>query len=370
VTAVARRIALVSDETGDLRGLREAGWDARLVTSESCRRRGPRVGAGLALARAATHSPRAAWRSLRVPRDVTRVWCRRQLAGRLVAMRPQVIHFDSGRSAAEWLAVTDALACAVVVGVTADDLYASGSEPFAGCEAVWARAAAVHLPDRALERRALQRGLPAEVPRAVIPPPVEETFFTRAEDPDERPTGKLRIVSADALGWMQGFEHAIHAVRLLRDASVDCEYTIIGDGDYLAALTFARHQLGVVDQVQFSGPEAPRELRDRLRSADVFLGASVVDGLPQAALRALACGTPAVLADPGPLGESELDGQAALIVPRRNPEALAEKLAALAADEDLRRGMGRAARAWAAEHASSTRRRDGLESLLRQALAQ
>jgi colanic acid/amylovoran biosynthesis glycosyltransferase len=370
VTAVARRIALVSNETGDLRGLQEAGWDARLVTSASCRRRGPRVGAGLALARAAARSPLAAWRSLQVPQDVTRVWCRRQLAGRLVAMRPQVILFDSGRSAAEWLAVTDALECAVVVGLTADDLYASGSEPFAGCEAVWSRAAAVHLPDRALERRALQRGLPPEVPRAVIPPAVEEMFFTRAEKPDVPPPGKLRIVSADALEWMQGFEHAIHAVRLLRDAGVDSEYTIVGDGDYLAALTFARHQLGVVDQIDLPGSVSPRELRDRLGSADVFLGASVVDGLTRTALRALASGTPAVLSDPGPLGEAGIDGQAAFVVPRRNPEALAEKLATLAADADLRREMGRAARAWAVDHVSSDRRRAGLETLLRQVLAQ
>jgi colanic acid/amylovoran biosynthesis glycosyltransferase len=357
---------LVGNDAGDLQGLHEAGWDARLLAPASCWARAPRVGAGVALARAATRRPAAAWRSLRVPRDVARVWCRRQLAGRLVAMRPQVVHFDSGRSAAEWLAVTDALACAIVVGLTADDLYASGSEPFAGWDAVCARAAAVHLPDRALEHRALERGLPPDLPRAVVPPPVGDTFFAPAqEESDQPPPGTLRIVSADDLEWMQGFEHAIHAVRLLRDAGVHTEYTIVGDGEYLAALTFARHQLGVVDEVRFSGPVAPHELRDRLRSADVFLGASVVDGLPQAALRALACGTPAVLSDPGPLGEPGLDGQAALIVPRRNPEALAEKLAALAGDEDLRRRMGRAARAWAVEHASSTHRRAGLERLLR-----
>jgi colanic acid/amylovoran biosynthesis glycosyltransferase len=370
VTAVAGRIALVGSETADLRGLREAGWDARLLDPDSCRRHAARLRTGLALARAATVSPRAARRALRVPREVPRVWCRRQVATRLVAARPQVVHFDSARSAAAWLPVLDALDGAVVVGLTAEDLYGSGSAPFPGCEAVWARAAAVHVPDRALERRALQRGLPPDLPRAVVVPAVEATFFATAEaEPAERRSGALRIVSADSLDWMQGFEHAIHAVRLLRDAGVEVEYTIVGDGDYLPALTFARHQLDVADEVRFSGALAPDELRDRLRSADVFLGASVVDGLPRGALRALACGTPAVLSDPGPLGEPGLDG-AALIAPRRKPEALAEKLAALAADEELRRGMGRAARAWALEHASATDRRDRLERLLRQALAQ
>jgi glycosyltransferase involved in cell wall biosynthesis len=380
VTAAAGRIALVtagdadpeSTTPDDQRALRERGWDAALITPTSCRRRGARVGAGLALAGAARRDPRTTWRALRGSAEPERAWCRRELTGRLVTLRPDVVHFDSARLAGAWLGVADALGRPLVVGVTAEDLYGAGDAPFESCAEVWARAAAVHLPDPALERRALQRGCPPDVPRAVVPLPVDTQLFAPGETTTrtagaDGADGPLRIVSAGRLEWMQGLEHAIHAVRLLRDAGVACEYTIVGDGDHLPALTFARHQLGVDDMVEFDGVLPARELRDRLARADVFLAAAVVDGLALPTLQALACGTPVVMTDAGPLGESAIDDRAAVVVPRRDPGALAEALSVLARDDSQRRDMGRAAREWAVEHTSADRRVGALDALLRRA---
>ena len=379
MTPAAPRIALVTDAdadpestaAGDQRALRERGWDAELITPARCRRRGARVGAGLALAGAARRDARTTWRALRGSAEPERAWCRRELTGRLVTLGPDVVHFDSARLADSWLGVADALGRPLVVGVTAEDLYGAGAAPFDGAADVWARVAAVHLPDPALERRALQRGCPPDVPRAVVPAPVDTELFApgRTTTPTAaRPDGVLRIVSAGRLGWMQGLEHAIHAVRLLRDTGVACEYTIIGDGDHLPALTFARHQLGVDDVVEFDGVLPARELRDRLAGADVFLAAAVVDGLALTTVQALACGTPVVMADAGPLGESAIDDRAAVVVPRRDPGALAEALAALARDDARRRDMGRAARDWAVEHSFEDRRVAALDALLRRAI--
>ncbi len=373
MTATAGRIALVTDGDGearstardDLRGLRDRGWDARLITPADCARRAPRLSAALALARAGARRRGAARRSL----GAMRTWCGRELAGRVIAFGPRLVHFDSGRVAADWRAVTDGLGRPVVVAVTAQDLYAAGSEPFPGADAVWARAAAFHFDDEALELRALQRGLPERIPRAVIAPSVDTDFFS---PPEDRPpaSGTLRIVSSGALDWKQGLEHAIHALRLLRDAGVTAEYTILGEGEHLAALTFARHQLGVEDEVEFAGAVAADELRRQLRRADVFVSAAVVDGVPRPALQALACGTPAVISDPSLRGDAEIDARAALVVPRRDPEALADALASLAGDEGRRRDMGRAARAWAVDHVPRAQRLAGLDRLFRDALAQ
>jgi colanic acid/amylovoran biosynthesis glycosyltransferase len=373
-TPPAGRIALVTRApdrpaaaaAGDLRGLRDRGWDAELVASAASRRRGARIGAGRALARAAVRDPRATWRSFGGATDGTSAWTRREAVGRLVALRPRVVHFDSARLAAGWLPVAGALDRPVVVGVTADDLYASGSAPFDGCAEVWTHAAAVHLPDPALERRALERGCPANLPRAIVPLALDPGRFTPGPEPTAPAReGALRVVSAGALDWKQGLEHAIHAVRLLRDAGIECEYTIVGDGEHLPALTFARHQLGVADAVEFAGPLPAEALGERLRSADVYLSAAVVDGVTHATLQALACGTPTVMSDPGPLGDDAVDERAAVVVPRRDPGALADGLATLARDAGRRRDMGRAARAWAVEHAAPERRFAALDTLLR-----
>jgi colanic acid/amylovoran biosynthesis glycosyltransferase len=168
---------------------------------------------------------------------------------------------------------------------------------------------------------------------------------------------------------MQGFEHAVHAVRLLLDAGVEADYTIFGDGEYLPALAFARHQLEIREQVHLPGEINTPELARSLPTADVFVSAAVVDGMPKGVLQAMASGIPVVMSDPGPLGSAGIDPGAGFVVPRRDPRALAEKLVLLAGDEQMRREMGHAGRRWALEHLDRAERLDRVSRLYREALA-
>jgi colanic acid/amylovoran biosynthesis glycosyltransferase len=381
LTTGSRAAPESTDEAADVQALRELGWDAHLVMPGSglrsssmsgsfhgCWERPARLGAGLAMARGAAAGPATAVRSLRTLEGGTGRWCRRQLAGHFLTLRPRLIHFDSGRWAAEWMDVTEALGCAVVVTLTMEDLFATGREPFPGFGDVCSRSTALHFHDPALEQRALRHG--CDGPSAAIPPPVKTTLFTPedASGPTRAHRG-LRIVSADRLEWMQGFEHAIHAMKQLFDAGVQADYTIAGDGGYLPALAFARHQLGIREHVHLPGELADAELAEVLRTADVFVSAAVVDGMPKGVLQAAASGLPVVMSDPGPLGRAAIDADAGFVVPRRDPRTLADKLALLANDERMRRDMGQAARRWALEQLDKTERMNTLTSLYREALA-
>ena len=66
--------------------------------------------------------------------------------------------------------------------------------------------------------------------------------------------------------------------------------------------------------------------------------------LPSAAAWVPTRGLPVVSSDADGLPENVADGQTGFIVPRRDPAALAEKLAHLAGDVELRRQMGAAGR--------------------------
>ncbi len=79
--------------------------------------------------------------------------------------------------------------------------------------------------------------------------------------------------------------------------------------------------------------------------ADVFLHASVSEGFCNAVLEAQAMRLPVVTSDADGLPENVDDGRTGFVVPRRDPAALAEKLAVLAGDAALRREMGEAGRA-------------------------
>jgi glycosyltransferase involved in cell wall biosynthesis len=101
----------------------------------------------------------------------------------------------------------------------------------------------------------------------------------------------------------------------------------VGEGHLLPALAFARHQLAA-DQFDLAGAAGPAGLHDHLAWAEVFLHASVVDGVPNELVRAHAAGLPVVMTDPGDGVEHP---RWADIVPRRDPGAIADALGALAA---------------------------------------
>src|SRR5688572_17268973 len=98
-------------EAGDVQALRELGWDAHLVMRgpgrpppssvadwfHCCSGPWARLGAARAMARGAAAGPVTAARSLRTLEGGTGAWCRRQLTGHLLALRPKLVHFDSGR---------------------------------------------------------------------------------------------------------------------------------------------------------------------------------------------------------------------------------------------------------------------------------
>jgi colanic acid/amylovoran biosynthesis glycosyltransferase len=155
------------------------------------------------------------------------------------------------------------------------------------------------------------------------PPPPTAGPHERPRPP--RPRGRRpRLLSAGPLIWEQGFEHSIHAVRLLLDMGIECQYRIITDAADHPAVFFARHQLGVeahVDVVEAGS------LADELLSADVFLDPAVADATPALCLQlARAAGVPSVATARAGLGDE------VWLVPRRDPAAIAAAVTRLTVD--------------------------------------
>lgn len=78
--------------------------------------------------------------------------------------------------------------------------------------------------------------------------------------------------------------------------------------------------------------------------ADVFVMPSISEGFGIVALEAQAMKLPVVCSDAEGLPENVQDMVTGFVVPRRDPERMAERLALLAGDAELRRAMGEAGR--------------------------
>jgi glycosyltransferase involved in cell wall biosynthesis len=165
------------------------------------------------------------------------------------------------------------------------------------------------------------------------------------------------------LAPMKGHGDLLDAWAELPARSARARLLVAGDGPERAALEARARALGIESSVRWLGFCA--DVARVYPALDLLALASVRDeGASHAVLESMAHGIPAVVTRCGGLPELVLDGETGLVVPARDPRALAAALSKLIADPELRRAMGRAARARAAAHFDPERATDRLVEVL------
>ncbi len=359
-------------------GLVNRGWDAHLVCYESdpedwakfpqlqadvnLRKRVHRAWtvrakwlAGMlmlpALARGFISAPRTTWKYLSdgFKRFGWGIFKRYYLDLELICLKPDGIHFEFGAIAVGKTYLKDLLGCKLSVSFRGYDLNFSGLDQADYYKTVWEKADACHFLGEDLWQRALRRGCPADMPRSLISPAIDLSLVEGAEPRVSQATGEpgkpIRILSVGRLEWKKGYEFALSAIKNLKDMGVDCLYEVIGEGATRDALYFARHQLGLEGYVEFFGSLPHDKVMARYLEADIFLHSSVSEGFCNAVIEAQAVGVPVVCSDADGLRENIADGVSGFVVPRRDPQAMAEKMALLARDPSFRQKMGSAGQA-------------------------
>lgn len=157
--------------------------------------------------------------------------------------------------------------------------------------------------------------------------------------------GPPMIVLASRLLWDKGVGEFVEAARILRDEGVDARFILVGDSDHENPAAIPQKQ---IDKWRAIGNVELWGRRDDM--SIVFSQAHIVclpsyrEGLPKVLLEAASCGKPIVATDVPGCREIVRHNQNGLLVPPKNPTALAEALKSLILDADLRRRMGTAGR--------------------------
>lgn len=214
----------------------------------------------------------------------------------------------------------------------------------------FARAAAVTAPSEDLLERA--RGLGAKGHLEVIPYGADVSAF--AADPAAAARIREQLgLSANhtvvcAIGrfvhW-KGFDYLIEAFAKASFALPQMRLVFVGDGDLREDLEARTRSLGVSQTVTFAGMASRNEMPGYLAAADIVVVPSIhydgyVDGLPNVALEAMAAGKPLVATRVGGLPQLVQSGENGLLVDERDSDALADAIATLARDPDLRSRLG------------------------------
>lgn len=138
---------------------------------------------------------------------------------------------------------------------------------------------------------------------------------------------------------------AIRAFAIVRERFPQARLTVAGEGPERQRLEALAAQLGVAPEVAFPGRLDNAQLPALYRSASVVVNASLVDNMPISLLEAMASGVPIVSTDVGGVAYLVEDGKTALLVPPREPEAMAAAIAALLDDPQRAARIAAAARA-------------------------
>lgn len=146
------------------------------------------------------------------------------------------------------------------------------------------------------------------------------------------------IGSVGHFAWHKGFDVFIEAAATLARRRSDVHFVLVGAGELEAELKqqVGRHDLAA----RFAFPGFRTDAPDWLAALDVFAAPSVMEGLNTTILDALWLERPVVAARAGGIPEAVLHERTGLLVPPRDPIALAESMNRLLEDRIEAKRLG------------------------------
>ena len=159
----------------------------------------------------------------------------------------------------------------------------------------------------------------------------------------------------------KGHRYFIEAMNAVSAEHKDVRAVLVGEGQERAALTRSVREAGLEDRVYFAGYR--EDVSPWYRACDVVVMPSLREGMPLAALEAMAFAKPVIASNVGGIPEVVLDGVTGLLVHPADPSALAGAISGMLKDPALMERLGRAGRQRVEAEFSPSARTDRIKEL-------
>jgi len=159
-----------------------------------------------------------------------------------------------------------------------------------------------------------------------------------------------RLLFLGRLQYGKGVSYLIEAAALLRAAGRDFHLDLVGEGPEAAEIRSLVERKSLVDRVSLRGPAGHEEVPGHLARADLLVLPSEIrpdggrEGLSNVVLEAMASGVPVVATRISSIEEAIEDQVSGLLVPQKDPAALAAAVGRLLDDPQLAESMAQSAR--------------------------
>lgn len=203
------------------------------------------------------------------------------------------------------------------------------------------RAGAITVNSRAAHDACLEYGTGPEKIHVIRYPGVDLARFRRSSKEEARSrlrTGDRRIVLCPrGLGGFLNSDVIVEAaVRVVAACPETLFLFLSGNGGEEEREKHARRasELGIDGNCRFEGQVPWESMPQYYAASDVMVSVSQNDSLPNCMLEAMGCGVPVIMGDIPPIREWVSDGVNGLLVPPRDPAALAEAVLRVFGDPD------------------------------------
>ncbi len=198
----------------------------------------------------------------------------------------------------------------------------------------------------------MQEDLPGDLPATLLIQPmgVDTDVLQPLAPYKAAKTGEvLRLFSCGRLNVVKGHQDLMQAVRLLLDQGRDVQLEIAGEDDdggsgYHKTLEARIAELGLANHVRLLGAVDADTVKSKIQNAHIFTLASWHEPLGVALMEAMSCGIPTIGTAAGGVAELIRDGQDGILVPPKDPAALAAAISALADDPERAAALSRQGR--------------------------
>ncbi len=167
---------------------------------------------------------------------------------------------------------------------------------------------------------------------------------------------------------IKGVDAFIDAAAQIRRRLPAAQFVVVGDGPLRLDLERRAREAGLAGQVHFLGWR--RNLEELYPDLDLIMLTSLNEGTPVSIIEAMAAGRAVVATRAGGVVDVVEDGVTGVLVPPRDPGALAAAAVALLNDPERRRRMGEAARSAVLPRYGAARLVEETDALYRALLAQ
>lgn len=178
----------------------------------------------------------------------------------------------------------------------------------------------------------------------VVPCGVDTAMFAGQHRVRERGS-TLRLLCVATLYEVKGHRYLFDAIARLGARGVDVRCRLVGDGPDRQALEARVADLGISSRIDFLGQRTREEIIEIMHEADLLVVPSIPtasgrrEGLPVVIMEAMSAGLPVVASAISGIPELVEDGQTGLLVPPKDPDALADAIIRLEGDDELRNQM-------------------------------